>query len=209
MFTNLDAAPRGQGTRHRPGNHSSDTLVATSAMKIYLVGFMGAGKTTVGRELAARVDAPFFDLDELVEAAEKTSIKEIFAVHGEAYFRKRERDILRATRYLEKAVVATGGGTFTFDENIQFIQSEGLSVYLSAPYGLLRSRIDATADRPLFRDDFATLELFTNRLRYYKMSDVTLEIREPDTPSEIVERLMLELPKNFLESVRRVARRSV
>src|SRR5258706_15285905 len=138
-------------------------------MKIYLVGFMGAGKTTVGRELAARLEVPFFDLDELVEAAEKTSIKEIFAQHGEPYFRKRERDILRSTRYLEHGVIATGGGTFTFDDNIQFIQSEGLSVYLSAPFALLRQRIDVKAsDRPLFRDDFATLELYTNRLRYYK-----------------------------------------
>jgi shikimate kinase len=179
-------------------------------MKIYLVGFMGAGKTTVGRELAVRVDAPFFDLDELIATAEKMSVKDIFAAQGEGYFRKRERDILRSTRHLEKGVIATGGGTFTFDENIQFIQSEGLSVYLSAPYGLLRSRIDDKADdRPLFRDDFATLELFTNRLRYYKMSDVTLEIREDETPAEIVERLLLELPKGVLESARRVAWRSV
>ncbi len=178
-------------------------------MKIYLVGFMGAGKTTVGRELAARIDAPFFDLDELIVAAEKLSIKDIFVTRGEAYFRKRERDVLRSTHYLERAIIATGGGTFTFDENVQFIQQEGLSVYLAAPYALLRSRIEVKGDRPLFRDDFATLELFTNRLRYYKMSDVTLEIREQETPSEIVERLVLELPKNFLESVRRVARRSI
>ena len=60
-------------------------------MKIYLVGFMGSGKTTVGRELAARIDAPFFDLDELIEAAEQLSIKEIFAQRGEPYFRKPER----------------------------------------------------------------------------------------------------------------------
>src|SRR5256885_45715 len=79
-------------------------------MKIYVVGFMGAGKTTVGRELAARLDVPFFDLDDLVEAAEKSSIKDIFAQHGEAYFRKRERDLLRSTKYLDSAVVATGGG---------------------------------------------------------------------------------------------------
>ena len=179
-------------------------------MKIYLVGFMGAGTTTVGRELAVRVDAPFFDLDELIVAAEKMSVKDIFAAQGESYFRKRERDVLRSTRYLEKGVIATGGGTFTFDENIQFIQSEGLSVYLSAPYALLRSRIDVKADeRPMLRDDFATLELFTNRLRYYKMSDVTLEIREDETPAEIVERLLLELPKGFLDSARRMAWRSV
>lgn len=179
-------------------------------MKIYLVGFMGAGKTTVGRELAVRIDAPFFDLDELVVAAEKMSVKDIFASQGEGYFRKRERDVLRSTRYLEKGVIATGGGTFTFDENIQFIQSEGLSVYLSAPYALLRSRIDDKAEeRPMLRDDFATLELFTNRLRYYKMSDVTLEIRESETPAEIVERLLLELPKGVLDSARRLAWRAV
>lgn len=174
-------------------------------MKIYLVGFMGAGKTTVGRELAARIDAPFFDLDELIEAAEKRSIREIFAERGEAYFRKRERDLLRSTQNLEAAVIATGGGTFTFDENIQFIQSEGLSVYLSAPYALLRSRVSTKDDRPLFRDDLSTHELYANRIRYYRMSDITIEIREEETPLEIVERLLLELPKNVLEAARRSA----
>jgi shikimate kinase len=177
-------------------------------MKIYLVGFMGAGKTTIGRELASRIEAPFFDLDELVEAAEKMSIKDVFAQHGEPYFRKRERDILRSTRYLDSAVVATGGGTFTFDENIQFIQGEGLSVYLSAPYSLLRARIsDKAAERPLFRDDVATHELYANRIRFYRTADVSVEVREEETPNEIVERLLLELPKPFLESVRHSMRR--
>jgi len=179
-------------------------------MKIYLVGFMGSGKTTVGRELAARIDAPFFDLDELVAAAEQLSIKEIFAQRGEAYFRKRERDVLRSTKHLEGAVIATGGGTFTFDENVQFIQSEGLSVYLSAPYALLRARVgDKAADRPLFADDLATHELFANRIRYYRMADLAIDVREKETPSEIVERLMLELPRSVLESARRSTWRSV
>jgi shikimate kinase len=170
-------------------------------MKIYIVGFMGAGKTTIGRELAQRLEAPFFDLDDLVEASEKMSIKDIFAQHGEPYFRKRERDLLRSTRYLDRAVIATGGGTFSFDENIQFIQSEGLSVYLSAPYALLRGRIgDKAAERPLFRDDVATHDLFNSRIRYYRMSDVTIEVREDDTPKQIVERLLLELPKTAFEA---------
>lgn len=172
-------------------------------MKIYLVGFMGSGKTTVGRELAARIDAPFFDLDELIESAEKMTIREMFATKGEPYFRKRERDLLRSTRHLESAVVATGGGTFTFDENIQFIQSEGLSVYLSAPYALLRARIGTKDDRPLFRDDVSTHELYANRIRYYRMSDITIDVREEETPAEIVERLVLEFPKNVLDAARR------
>ena len=174
-------------------------------MKIYLVGFMGSGKTTIGRELAARIDAPFFDLDELIEAAEKMTIKEMFAQKGEPYFRKRERDLLRSTRHLDAAVIATGGGTFTFDENIQFIQSEGLSVYLSAPYALLRARIGTKDDRPLFRDDLSTHELYANRIRYYRMSDLTIDIREEETPAEIAERLLLELPKNVLDAARRSA----
>ncbi|HEV7766410.1 MAG TPA: shikimate kinase [Thermoanaerobaculia bacterium] len=179
-------------------------------MKIYLVGFMGSGKTTVGRELSARIDTPFFDLDELIESGEHLSIKEIFAQQGEPYFRKRERDVLRSTKHLEGAVIATGGGTFTFDENVQFIQSEGLSVYLSAPYALLRSRIDfKAADRPLFTDDLATHELYASRIRYYRMADLSIDVREEETPAEIAERITLELPRSVLESARRSTWRSV
>lgn len=172
-------------------------------MKVYLVGFMGSGKTTVGRELAERLGAPFFDLDELVEAAEGISIREIFERFGEPYFRKRERDLLRSTKNLESGVIATGGGTFTFEENVQFIRTEGFSVHLSAPYSLLRSRAGIKAsNRPLLRDDLSAHELYANRIRFYRMADVTLETREEETPAEIVERLLLELPRPFLESTR-------
>ncbi|MFN2441351.1 MAG: shikimate kinase [Thermoanaerobaculia bacterium] len=164
-------------------------------MKIYLVGFMGSGKTTIGRELASRLATPFFDLDELVESAEQMSIKEIFADKGEPHFRKRERELLKTTKWLEHGVIATGGGTFTFDENIQFIKSEGLSLYLSAPFPLLQSRIgEKAAERPLFRDESATRELYQQRLRYYKLSDLTLEIRDCETIREAVERALLLLP---------------
>jgi shikimate kinase len=165
-------------------------------VKIYLIGFMGAGKTTLGREVARRLDIPFFDLDEMVESSEGMSIKEIFAEKGEPFFRKRERDLLSSTRYVENGVIATGGGTFTFEENIQLIKAEGFSVYLSAPFTVLRNRIsDKAAERPLFRDDLATLELFQNRLKYYKMADLTLEIRPEETAPEIAERLIIQLPK--------------
>ena len=175
-------------------------------MKVYIVGFMAAGKTTVGRELASRIAAPFFDLDELIESSEQLTVKDIFAAHGEPYFRKRERDILRSTKYLDRGVIATGGGTFCFDENVQFIQSEGLSVYLSAPYNVLRGRVGVkSAERPLFRDDVAAHELYASRIKYYRMADVTVEIREDETPGEIVERLLLELPKSFLDAAKQSA----
>lgn len=165
-------------------------------MKIYLVGFMGAGKTTVGRELSARLGVPFFDLDGLVESAEGMPIKELFAERGEPYFRKRERDLLRTTKWIERGVIATGGGTFTFDENIQFIQSEGFSIFLSAPFQLLRGRIgEKAAERPMFRDEKATLDLFQHRLRFYRLADLTLELREDESVRELVERIILQLPK--------------
>ncbi len=165
-------------------------------MKIFLIGFMGAGKTTTGRELARRLETPFFDLDDLVESAEKMSVKEIFAAQGEPWFRKRERDLLRTTKYVESGVIATGGGTFTFEDNIQLIKSEGFSVYLSAPFPLLVSRIqDKSAERPMFHDESAAHGLFMHRLKYYRLADVTVEIREEQSTAEIVERIVLELPR--------------
>ncbi len=176
-------------------------------MKIFLVGFMGAGKTTAGRELARRLEMPFFDLDELVETSEGTSVKDIFSGKGEPYFRRREREVLRATRPIARGVIATGGGTFTFEDNIQFIKSEGISVYLAASLQLVTSRVGTRMeDRPLFRDEVATRDLYQYRLKYYKMSDITLEIRESETVGEVVERLILTLPRDILAGVRRGVR---
>lgn len=170
-------------------------------MKIFLIGFMGAGKTTTGRELALRLHVPFFDLDELVEAAEKMSVKEIFAAQGEPWFRKRERDLLRATKNVESGVIATGGGTFTFEENLQFIKADGFSIYLSAPFPLLMSRIqEKSAERPMFHDESHAHNLFMHRLKYYRVADVTVEVREEESTAEIVERIVLELPR---ERIRR------
>lgn len=175
-------------------------------MRLYLIGFMGSGKTTVAEILARRLDFPFFDLDELVEAAEAMSIKEIFATRGEPHFRRRERDLLLMTAHLDKAVIATGGGTFAFQENIDFIRSVGISIYLAAPFALLKSRIgEKAAERPLFRDDLATHELYQSRLAYYNRSDLRIEIHEREEPAEIVERLILELPQEIRAIAAKVA----
>lgn len=164
-------------------------------MRVYLVGFMGSGKSTVGEVLAERLQVPFFDLDELVESAEQASIREIFAEHGEPHFRRRERDFLHMTRHLDKAVIATGGGTFTFEDNLEFIQANGLSIHLSVPYETCLSRVSvASAERPMFHDEMALHGLYRSRRNQYRRADLVLEIRENETPREIAKRIEKLLP---------------
>lgn len=169
-------------------------------MKIYLVGFMGAGKTTIGRLLAARLGWPFFDLDDLIETAEGKPVKAIFAENGEPYFRRREREILQTTRLIEQAVIATGGGTFTFDENVSLIRSAGCSIFLSIPFAVIAKRVSEKAeDRPLFRDEAQARELYQQRTRFYRAADFTIDMGERDTPAEIVERLFIDLPREVFD----------
>lgn len=165
-------------------------------MRVYLVGFMGAGKTTIGRLLATRLRVPFYDLDELIAAAEGRSIRQIFDESGEQVFRSRERELLRATRFTDHGVIATGGGTFAFDDNIMFIKADGFSVYLDAEYRVLMRRLEGkTTERPMFKDEAAAAALYHHRARYYRLADFSMAISGAETPMEIVERLLLHLPK--------------
>jgi shikimate kinase len=164
--------------------------------KIYLVGFMGCGKSTVGRILADRIDYPFVDIDEIVEAAAGCSVRQIFEQSGETEFRRREASVLAtAVSGLERAVVATGGGTFAPDANRALIQGSGVSVFLEVPFDLLLSRLEEKgASRPLFRDPEQAFRLYSDRLGTYRMADVVLDIRSGQTPEETAERIRLALP---------------
>jgi shikimate kinase len=102
--------------------------------KIFLVGFMAAGKTTVAHELAARLGWRAEDVDELIEARERKTVAEIFARSGEPYFRSLEREIVRLLLPLRHAVIATGGGTFADQENRTVMNADGHSVWLDVPY---------------------------------------------------------------------------
>lgn len=135
--------------------------------KVYLVGFMACGKTTVARALAARLDWRSEDVDELIVARERMSIAQIFSRYGEPYFRQVERDILRLLQPLRHVVVATGGGTFSDPENRSAINMDGLSVWLDVPLGVLIPRIPRDGSRPLAAN-LADLErLYAARLEGY------------------------------------------
>lgn len=164
-------------------------------MRIYLSGFMGAGKTTVGRELARRLGWPFLDLDLEVETAAGATVREIFEGRGEAEFRRLERQALAATFEREPLVVAVGGGTLVDPSNLAAARARGRVVWLDAPFELLVRRIGPRGklDRPLFRDEEQARALLRERTPAYRRSDLVVEIGPVETPAEIAGRILLEL----------------
>lgn len=162
-------------------------------MRIYLTGFMGCGKTTVGPLLARRLGAPFVDLDREVERRAGMTVREIFARQGEPAFRQMEAEALRGTLELPDVVVALGGGTLTFEGNARWVGAHGLSVWLNLPFATVASRIGGRGktDRPLFKDESQALALYRERLPVYRRSDLTVDIAPKEGPEEIAARIAL------------------
>lgn len=164
-------------------------------MRIYLTGFMGSGKSTVGRLLAVRLGAPFLDLDEEIERRAGMRVREIFEQHGEPVFRQMEREALEATLALQDVVVATGGGTVAFEANARMIRDNGLAVWLNPPFATIAARVGGLGkkDRPLFRDETQALALYRERLPAYRRADLTVDMAPQEGPEEIAARIALRL----------------
>lgn len=145
------------------------------ADKIYLVGFMAAGKTTLARAVAKRLDWQAVDIDELVERREHLSVAEIFAKLGEAYFRAREREALLEQLVPRHLVVATGGGTFADVQNRAAINQDGVSVWLDVPLDRLIDRVPVDGRRPLAADRAGFERLYYQRRAAYEQAHVRLD----------------------------------
>jgi shikimate kinase len=145
------------------------------ADKVYLVGFMAAGKTTVGRALARRLDWRAVDIDELIEARERMTVAEIFARRGEPYFRTLERQVLADQLAPRHLVVATGGGTFADSHNRAAIIRDGVSVWLDVPIDRLIARVPADGRRPLAADRAGFERLYHQRLAAYQHAHLRLD----------------------------------
>ena len=150
--------------------------------KVFLIGFMGCGKTTFGRKLAKQLEWDFIDLDDYIESEQKSSIQEIFSAKGEAYFRGLESNALEEASKWDKTVISTGGGTPCFNNNISFINNIGLSIYIKLSPEVLKSRLKGgKSKRPLIANlsDAELLSFIKNKLAErsgdYSKSEITFE----------------------------------
>ena len=160
---------------------------ALGPRSIVLIGLMGAGKTAVGRRLANRLDLAFIDADSEIEMAAGTSISEIFADHGEAYFRQGERKVIARLLEAGPQVLATGGGAYMNADTRNTIRARGISVWLKADLRVLLKRVQRRDNRPLLTtgDAEAVMKtLMAERYPIYAEADVTVESR--DVPHDVI-----------------------
>lgn len=145
---------------------------------VVLVGMMGAGKTAVGKALAARLDVPFLDSDEQIVKAADRSIAEIFERDGEAFFRDRETEVIKRLLHEECGILSTGGGAYLAERNRAEISKAGVAVWLQADLDLLWARVRHKTSRPLLRTDnpFETLRgLFETRDPLYAKAELAVQ----------------------------------
>jgi thiamine-phosphate diphosphorylase len=161
--------------------------------KIWLVGFMGSGKTTIGRILARRLSLPFFDLDAEIEATSGKTVRAIFESEGEPEFRRRERVFVEGSAAMPEGVIATGGGTFALEPNRKLIQKAGVSVFLDPPFEILAARAAGKPDRPLFQDAVQAKRLLDERLPFYRIAALAVPLTGLESPEAAAEMLLEKL----------------
>lgn len=165
-------------------------------MRVFLIGFMGSGKTHWARLLSQKLNIPFFDLDEQVVSQEAKPINEIFAEKGEEYFRLLEKDTLHIiTESHESFVMATGGGTPCYFNNVEYMNQSGTTVWINTPLETLYTRLmRQRSSRPLLKDladdqlKGFIIKKFSDRKIYYEQADVVVD-EEPVLLDSLIEKI--------------------
>jgi shikimate kinase len=164
---------------------------------IYLAGFMGSGKSTVGRALADELGWNFVDLDDEIERREGVSIASIFDDRGEPAFRQIEAEALhhfvRSVQTGRPHVISLGGGAFLSDENFELVANHGITVWLDCPLPIIERRVAATVHRPLARDPERLRELFELRRPGYARAEYRIPIEGDDANEAVAQILALRL----------------
>jgi shikimate kinase len=170
------ATPAGAST-----SPEAQISAALGTRSVVLVGMMGAGKSTIGRRLSARLGMPFLDADTEIEAAAGMSIPDIFESHGEPHFRDGEARVIARLLDSGPAVIATGGGAFMREETRSRVGAKAVSIWLKADADIIMRRVKRRADRPLLQtaDAAATVgRLIEEREPVYQHADLTIWSRD-------------------------------
>ena len=168
-------------------NASRDVIRRLDGRSVVLVGIMGAGKTAIGRRLADRLGLPFVDADSEIEAAANMSIPEIFAAHGEDYFRDGEKRVIARLLTDGAKVLSTGGGAFMNAETRERIKSDAVSIWLHADLPILMQRVRRKSNRPLLKSpdpEGVMRKLLDERNPVYALADIAVESK--DGPHDVV-----------------------
>lgn len=161
-----------------------------SSKLIYLLGFMGSGKSSVGALLAQELGWPFVDLDAAIESGQGATVREIFEQSGEPFFRVLEQVALAEVSKKEPAVIALGGGTYAQKPNLEFIRKTGgVTIWLDSPIEELWQRCTAMDNRPLFRDRESFAHLYRQRRAYYRQAKFRI-YTEGRHPEEVVRQIL-------------------
>jgi thiamine-phosphate pyrophosphorylase len=158
--------------------------------RIYLVGFMGCGKTAIGRRLAVRLGLPFVDVDAEIERASGLTVRALFEESGEPAFRQREAVFLAGTESLSSAVVATGGGAYIPEANRRAMRRLGRVVFLDVPFPVLSGRLSGKTDRPLFQSVEQAARLFAQRDPFYRIGSLRVKLEGTETLDEAADRVL-------------------
>ncbi|ACN98971.1 shikimate kinase [Sulfurihydrogenibium azorense Az-Fu1] len=157
---------------------------------IYLVGFMGSGKSTVGKLLADKTSRDFVDVDKLIEEREKMKIKDIFEKKGELYFRELEKKYLQELLNTQNLVVSTGGGLGADAENMNQMKKNGIVIWLDLNLNTILERIKNDENRPLLNQPLDKIKkLFDERKKVYGLATYRINA-ENKTPFQIVEEIL-------------------
>jgi shikimate kinase len=157
--------------------------------RIYLVGFMGAGKSSVGRALSKRLGWSLIDLDSEIERSQQMTVQEIFRKFGESRFRELERKHLERVSTQRKVVIALGGGAYVDPQNRRIADSTGLTLWLQAAFSRIVQRVKLDGSRPLFEDNDRAMRLYDERQPSYAQAQfqISTDDRTPDAVAAEIE----------------------